>query len=74
LPAVSTAGIPDVLGLALQRAGEVLAAAGRRVRLMETAPPRGPLAGRRRVVRQRQAPDGAVELIAAAQLELPEGP
>jgi hypothetical protein len=60
---------PDVLGLPLERATELLAAAGRRVRVLETAPPRS-VVGARRVVRQREAPDGAVELTAAAQVEL----
>jgi len=64
--------MPDVLGLALERATRVLAETAWRVRVIQTSPPQGPAGGTRRVVRQRRAADGAVELTAAAQIELQE--
>ena len=64
---------PDVLGLPLEQASELLGSAGRRVRVLETAAPH-PVVGARRVVRQREAPDGAVELTAAAPVQLRDAP
>lgn len=64
--------MPDLLGQPLERATRSLEAAGWRVRVIDTAPPGGAPGPGRRVVRQRQAADGAVELTAAAQIELRE--
>jgi beta-lactam-binding protein with PASTA domain len=61
-----TAGPPDVVALPLEEALHALQAAGWRVRVRETAPPRSsPAGGVRRVVRQRATTGGEVELVVA---------
>lgn len=58
---------PDVVGFPLDRARALLDAAGAVVVKVErTQPPRTPLVGDLRVVRQRGLPDG-VELVACAE-------
>lgn len=56
---------PDVLGLGLAEARRRLGAAGVPVAVSETSPPRGPIAGELRVVRQHPHGDG-LRLVAAA--------
>ncbi len=61
-----TPGPPDVVALPLDEAVHVLQAAGWRVRVRETAPPRStPAGGVQRVVRQRATADDEVELVVA---------
>jgi len=59
---------PDVLGLELAEALELLRAAGFQVRVVATGPPRGGAGGPQRVLRAAWSEEAdAVELVAASQ-------
>lgn len=59
---------PDVVGYTLEAARQALVAAGWRVgAVTETRPPRRTLEDPRRVVRQRTAADGAVDLVVCGE-------
>jgi len=64
--------VPSVIGRRLAQAREILERAGVAVvAVEETRPPRAPLEGPRRVVRQRRTDEG-LSLVVAASLTLPE--
>ncbi|MDI6709152.1 MAG: PASTA domain-containing protein [Thermoanaerobacterales bacterium] len=58
---------PDVLGLELAEARELLQAAGFTVRVVATGPPRGGVGGPERVLRVARTEADVVELVAAPQ-------
>lgn len=58
---------PDVLGLELTEALELLRSAGLTARVVATRPPRGGVGGPQRVLRVTRLEAGVVELVAAAQ-------
>ena len=68
---MTTSSAPDVLGLPLPEATSRLEALGLAVRVTETSPPRGPIAGELRVVRQRLPHASEVSLTVAAFPPLP---
>jgi undecaprenyl diphosphate synthase len=63
--------LPQIIGWELAEAEQLLSAAGQRVVVRATAPPRGPVAGTMRVVRQRVLEDGSIELVVAAHSQGP---
>lgn len=65
---MSVPPLPNVVAYTLENARDAIAAAGGTVgEVTETRPPRRPLEGPRRVVRQRVAVDGSMALVVCGE-------